>query len=133
MSEITRKRFEKKVTLKHGTLTIKGRPWTTPRELGKEADFERQAEEARRKEQQIKAELDKEQKKVIEFIKGELEICIDGEFRDSNRYDFLARRMESLGWTSEAKVLHGIANDERRHKSELERIRDYPILKYLKV
>jgi hypothetical protein len=134
MSENLKKLREREKKRKVASPTILGKPWRTPKEFATKTaeELERKAEEARKEEQRVKEELAKEQKKITEFIKDELKISADHEFRDIIRYDHIADLMESLGWTSETKVIREIANDERRHKNELERISSYPVLKYLK-
>jgi hypothetical protein len=98
-----------------------------------------QVERIRRKEQEVKDEIKRKKEELrmkheekMRFLKKEMQNSIDSEYRDSIKYDTVAKEMQALGWTSEAMVLRRIANEERSHKSELERILNYSILKFLK-
>ena len=122
MSEITRKKFEKKVALKHGTLTIKGRPWTTPSELGKEADFERKVEEARRMEQQFKEELRLAKEEVERKLLRVVAQQIEDEEKGYWTYQTLATQLSALGLDITASDVRRYAEDENRHKEGLKRL-----------
>ena len=125
MSEITRKKFEKKVTLKHGTLTIKGRPWTTPSELGKETEFLRQAEDARRNEQQIKqklSEVTKEQKSILRQIINVMDAKRGDEARDASDYFNLSKRFYDI--PTAAKLFRELSEAEDLHQKKLRTIAD---------
>ena len=122
MSEITRKKFEKKVALKYGTLTIKGRPWTTPRELGKEAGFERQVEEARREEQRLKEELKMAKEDVERKVLRVIAEMIEDEIDAQAAYSHIAGMLAAIGLDVTARQIREFEVDERKHYDALNRL-----------
>ena len=124
MSEIPTERMRKK-----SSITIKGRPWTTPRELGEEAELERQIEEARRKERLLKEEAQKlseeltmEREETIRVLTKKVDKYLREEMSGITAYEELKNMSKILG-VDLARYISGdldiIINDEKKHVDRL--------------
>ena len=124
MSEIPTERVRKK-----SSVTIKGKPWTTPKELGEEAELERQIEEARKKERLLKDEAQKlseelamEREEAIRVLTKKVDKYLREEMSGITAYEELRNISKILG-DDLARYISGdldiIINDEKKHVDRL--------------
>jgi len=79
---------------------------------GKAEDMEIQLEEARRKEQQVKAEMSETAKTALTFITKDLSYAIHDEEQGIARYEHYIQIYGNVGWRN---TFERILQDERRH------------------
>lgn len=112
MSKITRKRFKKGLVKETVSKTVE--------------EFERKAEEARRKEEKVKRELlsakeayKRGLKETVNRVIKELQHLVEEEEKDYERYNTLADKYGFTMLPTYGSVLRELAQEESNHASRL--------------